>query len=80
MFYPYIVLAIIIGLAALGFQRGWLREIATLGGLLVAWLCVTSLGGIVIGAVNRLALIARFTLAGGFDSPAPGGLLDALRR
>ena len=80
MIYPYVVLVIIIGLAALGFLRGWLREIATLGGLLVAWLCVTSLGGIVVGIVNRLALIARFTLEGGFDSPAPAGLLDLLRR
>ena len=80
MIYPYVVLGIIVVVAALGFQRGWLREIATLGGLLVAWLCVTSLGGIVISVVNRLALIARFTLEGGFDSPAPGGLLDVLRR
>ena len=80
MIYPYVVLVIILAAAALGFLRGWLREIATLGGLLVAWLCVTSLGGTVVSVVNRFVLIVRFTIGGGFDSPTPGGLLEALRR
>jgi hypothetical protein len=78
--YPYVVLAIVVGGAALGFRRGWLREIATLGGLLLAWLCVTTFGNMVINFVNRVVLIARFTVGGGFDSPTPGGLLDVLRK
>lgn len=80
MIYPYVVLAIVIGGAAVGFHRGWLREIATLGGLLVAWLCVTTLGGTLVGSVNRIYLIVRFTIDGGFDSPIPAVMLDVIRK
>ncbi len=80
MIYPYIVLVIVVAAAAVGFQRGWLRDIATLGGILVAWLCVTTVGGILVGLVNRVILIVRFTIGGGFDLATPNLLLDQLRR
>ena len=80
MIYPYVVLSVLVVGAAIGFQRGWLREIATLGGLLVAWLGVSALGGNLVGVVNRADLIVRFTVNGGFDSTSPGGMLDLLKK
>jgi hypothetical protein len=78
--YTYLIAAGIGVFAILGFRRGWLREIATLGGLLLAWLIVLALGGAFIAFANRLWLIARFTSQGGFDTTNPEALLDALRR
>jgi hypothetical protein len=78
--YTYLVVVGIVLFALLGFQRGWLREIATLGGLLLAWLIVLALGGAFVAGLNRVYLMARFTIEGGFDLSSPGSLLDALRR
>jgi hypothetical protein len=78
--YTYLVVAGIVLFALLGFQRGWLREVATLGGLLLGWLIALALGGAFVATVNRIVMMARFTLAGGFDSTSPGILLEALRR
>ena len=80
MIYPYIVLSVLVVFAGIGFQRGWLREIASLGGLLVAWLAVSVLGGALVSVVNRAYLIVRFTFSGGFDQQSPGGMLDLLKR
>ncbi len=80
MIYTYIVVAAIVLFAIVGFMRGWLREIATLAGLLGSWLAVLALGGAFVGFVNRVYLIARFIIAGGFDSSSPGIILDSLRR
>jgi len=75
----YVLGAIGLVFAAIGFQRGWLREVATLGGVLFAWLIIVVVGPILVAFVNRLALMARFTLAGGFDSSVPGVILVRLR-
>jgi hypothetical protein len=78
--YTYPVILAIVLFALLGFLRGWLREVATLGGLLLGWLIVLALGGAFVAIINRLVLIARFTALGGFDSASPGVLLETLRR
>jgi hypothetical protein len=78
--YTYLVIIGIVLLALLGFQRGWLREIATLGGLLLSWLMVLALGGALVSIANRVVLIVRFTVLGGFDSSNPDFLLESLRR
>lgn len=65
--------------AAIGFQRGWLREVATLGGLLASWLFIVVVGPALVSLVNRIALMIRFTIAGGFDSAVPEVLLRRLR-
>jgi hypothetical protein len=76
----YLVVAILVGFGALGFWRGWLREVTTLAGLLVAWMAVVAIGDALIAVANRVSLIVRFTLRGGFDLAAPDGLLQALRQ
>jgi hypothetical protein len=78
--YTYLVLVGIVLFALVGFQRGWLQEVATLGGLLLAWLIVLALGGLFVAGINRVVLMARFTIDDGFDSPAPGAMLETLRR
>ena len=69
----------LVAAGAIGLRRGWVRELATLGLILLAWLIVVGLGLSVVGALNRLALMVAFTWEGGFDSPDPGGLLRTLR-
>lgn len=76
-FWP-IALALL-AFGTLGFRRGWVRELATLGGVLLSWLIVAALGATLIEWANRLVLIARFTWDGGFDMAEPTGLLRALR-
>jgi hypothetical protein len=78
--YTYVVIVAVVLFAILGFQRGWLRETASLAGLLVAWLAVLTLGETFVAFANRLFLMTRFTLAGGYDSLSPGVILDSLRR
>lgn len=80
MIYTYLVVVAVVVFAILGFQRGWLREISSLAGLLVAWLAVLALGEAFVAFANRLFLMTRFTIAGGYDSSSPGVILDALRR
>ena len=79
MSYSYLVIGVLLVFGALGFWRGWLREIGTLAGLLVAWLVLVSAGETFVGITNRLWLIAAFTLRDGYDSPAPGALIQSLR-
>jgi hypothetical protein len=78
--YTYLIVAGIVVFGVLGFRRGWLREVATLGGLLLAWLIVLVLGAAFVAFVNRLWLIGRFTVLGGFDTTNPEVLLEYLRR
>lgn len=63
----------------LGFRRGWLREVSTLAGLLVAWLILVVAPGPLINVLNRLYWMVQFTLGGGFDSDSPGAVLQELR-
>jgi hypothetical protein len=76
-FWP-IALALL-AFGTLGFRRGWVRELATLGGVLLSWLLVVALGLTFVDWANRLVLIARFTWDGGFDLADPTGLLRTLR-
>jgi hypothetical protein len=62
-----------------GFRRGWVREVATLGLLLFSWVVVVGLGFSVVASLNKLALMLSFTWQGGFDEPDPAPLLRALR-
>ena len=76
-FWP-IALALL-AFGTLGFRRGWVRELATLGGVLLSWLIVVALGLTLVDWANRLVLIVRFTWDGGFDLADPTGLLRTLR-
>ncbi len=75
------ILAIVavVAFGSLGFWRGWLREVATVAGLLVAWLVLVGAGALAISLVNRLYLMVAFTARGGFDSASPGAILQTLR-
>jgi hypothetical protein len=76
-FWP-IALALL-AFGTLGFRRGWVRELATLGGLLLSWLIVVALGLTLVDWANKVVLIARFTWDGGFEVADPTGLLRTLR-
>jgi hypothetical protein len=76
----YLIVVVLVGFGALGVWRGWLREVATLAGLLVAWMAVVAVGGALIDLTNRVSLMVTFTLRGGFDSRAPDVLLQTLRQ
>ncbi|HEV8636921.1 MAG TPA: hypothetical protein VG370_22100 [Chloroflexota bacterium] len=69
----------LLGFGALGFRRGWVRELATLGGLLLSWLVLALFGLRLVGWANKLGLIAAFTWRGGFDLADPAPLMGALR-
>jgi hypothetical protein len=69
----------LLAFGAIGLRRGWVRELATLGGILFAWLIVFAFGLTIVGWVNRLGLIASFTWSGGFDAADPSLLLRALK-
>lgn len=75
----YVGIAGVLIFAGIGFQRGWLQEVATLGGLLAGWATTLIAGPAVLGLANRLGLMIRFSLAGGFDSTEPAGILRELR-
>jgi hypothetical protein len=75
----YVVIAAVLLFGLLGFKRGWLREVPTLAGLLIAWLILLVAASPLIDLVNRADLMLRFTLQGGFDSASPGTLLQELR-
>jgi Colicin V production protein len=64
---------------AIGLRRGWVRELASLGLVLLDWLIVFAFGLSIVDLLNRIALIVTFTWRGGFDAADPGGLLRALR-
>jgi hypothetical protein len=77
---PYWPVAVaLVGFGALGLRRGWVRELATLGLVLLTWVIVLAFGLSVVGALNRIALIASFIWQGGFDAADPGPLLRTLR-
>ncbi len=79
MSYSFLVIAGLGLGAAIGFWRGWLREIVTLAGLLVGWLILDSLGGLLIGFVNHMYLSVAFFVRDGVDSAQPVALIHALR-
>src|SRR6266540_2179699 len=64
---------------ALGFRRGWVRELATLGFILLAWLVVVGLGLSIASSLNKLVVMFQFTWDGGFDAADPAALLRVLR-
>jgi hypothetical protein len=76
----YLLVALFAVFAAIGCWRGWLREVGTLAGLLVAWMAVVSVGETLVGLVNRVHLMLVFWLDGGFDSGRADALLYALRQ
>lgn len=76
----YGVIAAVVLFGLLGFQRGWLRELPTLAGLLIAWLIVLVGSGSIVDFVNRADLILQFNLKDGFDAASPGALIQELRR
>lgn len=76
----YLLAALFVVFAAIGFWRGWLREVGTLAGLLVAWMAIVSVGATLVGLVNRVHLMFAFFLDGGFDSGRADVLLLALRQ
>ena len=80
MILSYLVIGVLAVFGVIGFWRGWLREVATLAGLLVSWMLLITLGETFIGLVNRLFLMAAFTLRGGFDARDPSLLLRELRQ
>jgi hypothetical protein len=69
----------LVAAGTLGFRRGWVRELATLGMILLTWLIVVGLGLSVVDALNKLALMFSFTWEGGFDVADPAALLRQLR-
>lgn len=80
MSYSYVVVGALVACGIVGYQRGWLREVATLGGLLIAWLATLFLGEPAITVVNRLQLIIAFIARDGFDTTAPASLILDIRR
>lgn len=76
----YALGAVLLAFAAFGAYRGWLREVATLGGLLLTWSIVLVIGRALVQLVDRLYLMATFTLWGGFDARSPDALIETLRR
>ena len=76
-FWPVVVALAIAGL--LGARRGWVRELALLGGVLFTWLAVVALGFSLLSWANKIVLMLRFTWMGGFDAADPAPLLRALR-
>jgi len=69
----------LLGFGALGFKRGWVRELATLGGLLLTWLFLALFGPTLVAWANKLGLIVAFTWRGGFDLADPAPVMRALR-
>src|SRR6185437_17172391 len=80
MSYSYLVIGGLVVFGALGFWRGWLREIVTLAGLLVAWMILDSTGGALVGFVNRVYLTLGFVIRDGVDAAHPTTLILALRQ
>lgn len=76
-FWPVIVALVICG--AIGFHRGWIRELATLGLILLSWLLVVLVGYGIMSLGNRIALMVQFTWSSGFDSGDPAALLRSLK-
>lgn len=76
----YVVAIVVLVFAGLGFWRGWLREAATLAGLLLSWSLVVFLGHALIDFLNRLFMILAFIVQDGFDARSPGALIEELRR
>jgi len=74
-----VVAAVLTVFGFIGFRRGWLREVVTLGALLLTWLIITALGPDIVESVNRLWVLIRFTLSGGADAPDANAVLDRLR-
>lgn len=70
---------IVLGFTGLGLARSWRREATPLGALVLGWSLILFFGPTLIGAANRLHLIAAFTLTGGFDAPDSNAVLRALR-
>jgi hypothetical protein len=75
--------AIIVGalflFGLLGYWRGWLREITSLGVIAVSWLLLQVLGTTVVGWVNQAYVILAFTIRGGFESSDPNWVLRSAR-
>lgn len=80
MIYSYLVMGALLLFGALGFWRGWLREIATLAGLLLCWMLLVSIGETFVSFVNRVQMIVVFVVRDGFDAGQPGALIQAIRR
>jgi len=69
----------LVAAGTLGFRRGWVREVATLGMLLLSWLVVVALGFSIVGSIDKLALMLAFTWQDGFDAADPAAVLRELR-
>ena len=80
MSYTYLVVGALVACGLVGYQRGWLREVATLGGLLLAWVATLFLGDWAIALVNRLQLIVAFVVRNGFDATSPALVIQEIRR
>ena len=76
-YWPVALALLVFG--GLGIRRGWVRELATLGIVLLSWLIVFAFGLSIVGILNRVALIATFTWQGGFEAADPGSTLRGLR-
>ena len=76
-FWPVVLALMVCG--AIGFRRGWIRELASLGFILLAWLLVVLVGFSIVRFANRLVLMAEFASSGGFDSADPSALLRGLK-
>ncbi len=80
MIYSYLIVALLIVFGAIGFWRGWLREVGTLAGLLLGWMIVIAAGEAFVNVTNRLYLMIAFILQDGFDARQPAALIQSLRR
>lgn len=80
MSYSYLVIVGLVFLGAIGFWRGWLREIVTLASLLVVWMILDALGGALVGFVNHVYLTLGFVARDGVDSAHPAALIQLLRQ
>ncbi|MGH2461489.1 MAG: hypothetical protein ACRDIY_21750 [Chloroflexota bacterium] len=80
MSYSYLIFAALVIFGAVGFWRGWLREVVTLASLLVVWMILDALGQTLVGFVNRVYLTLGFVARDGVDAAHPTALIQALRQ
>lgn len=73
------VLLALLAFGTLGYFRGWIRELAALGGVLFVWLVVVAFGLTLVGWANKVALIVTFSWQGGFESTDPLTMIRELR-
>lgn len=76
--YVYILGLVLAAFATLGFKRGWVREGATFGGVILAWSISARLGDAILQFLNRTTRSILFVVQGGIESSDPARLVRSL--